>query len=123
MRDTQLKPVIGVTGYDLQEEEEVIREMLSWRPAGLIVAGLEHSDPARRMLGAADCPVVEVMDVDGTPVAHCVGISHLQAGQDMAGSFWTRGTGASDLSERRCRRISGPKNVCGGFWVNWRRAA
>lgn len=84
LRDTQLKPVIGVTGYDLQEEEEVIREMLSWRPAGLIVAGLEHSDPARRMLGAADCPVVEVMDVDGTPVEHCVGISHLQAGQDMA---------------------------------------
>ena len=84
LRNTELKPVIGVTGYDLHEEEEVIREMLSWRPSGLVVAGLEHSDPARKMLGSAECPVVEVMDVDGDPVAHCVGISHLQAGRDMA---------------------------------------
>ncbi|WP_058241552.1 LacI family DNA-binding transcriptional regulator [Shimia marina] len=84
LKATPLKPVIGVTGYDLLEEEEVIREMLSWRPTGVVVAGLEHNEAARTMLANADCPVVEVMDVDGTPVKHCVGISHLEAGRDMA---------------------------------------
>ncbi|MFY0618289.1 LacI family DNA-binding transcriptional regulator [Shimia sp.] len=84
LKTTALKPVIGVTGYDLQEEEEVIREMLSWRPTGVVVAGLEHNEAARKMLANADCPVVEVMDVDGDPVKHCVGISHLEAGREMA---------------------------------------
>ncbi|TCL10263.1 LacI family transcriptional regulator [Shimia isoporae] len=84
LKDTPLKPVIGVTAYDLEEEEEVIREMLSWRPAGIVVAGLEHTEAARKMMANADCPVVEVMDVDGDPVRHCVGISHLAAGRAMA---------------------------------------
>ncbi|ANP37851.1 LacI family transcription regulator [Phaeobacter gallaeciensis] len=91
LKETQLKPVVGVSGYELDEEEAVIREMLSWRPSGLIVAGLEHTEATRRMLEQADCPVVEVMDVDGTPVRHCVGISHLQAGRDMAAQILSQG--------------------------------
>ncbi len=86
-----LKPVVGVSGYDQKEEEDVIREMLSWRPSGLIVAGLEHTEATRRMLEQADCPVVEVMDTDGDPVGHCVGISHLEAGREMARAMLTRG--------------------------------
>lgn len=91
LKQSPLKPVVGVSGYELDEEEEVIREMLSWRPSGLIVAGLEHNEATRRMLEQADCPVVEVMDVDGTPLRHCVGISHLQAGRDMAAQILARG--------------------------------
>ena len=83
---------MAISGYDLEEEESVTREMLSWRPSGLIVAaGLEHTEATRRMLQQADCPVVEVMDVDGDPVRHCVGISHLQAGRDMAEQILARG--------------------------------
>lgn len=88
---TQLKPVIGVSGYDLQEEEDVVREMLSWRPSGLVVTGLDHSDTTRKMLANAECPVVEIMDLDGEPVSHCVGISHRQAGRDMASTILGRG--------------------------------
>ena len=88
---TPLKPFVGVTGYDLDEEAEVIREMLSWKPSGLIVAGLEHSEAGRRLLRGARCPVVEVMDVDGSPVSHCVGISHRQAGRDMGRAILARG--------------------------------
>jgi len=91
LADSPLKPVVGITGYDLEEEEEVIREMLSWRPSGLIVAGLEHNEATRRMLQQADIPVVEVMDVDGDPVGHCVGISHLEAGREMAELILSRG--------------------------------
>lgn len=91
LKESPLKPVVGVSGYELDEEEAVIREMLSWRPSGLIVAGLEHNDATRLMLEQADCPVVEVMDIDGEPVRHCVGISHLQAGREMAAQILERG--------------------------------
>ncbi|MFY0597938.1 MAG: LacI family DNA-binding transcriptional regulator [Cognatishimia sp.] len=91
LKDSSLKPVVGVSGYDIEEEESVIREMLSWRPSGLVVAGLEHTETTRNMLRSAHCPVVEVMDTDGAPVGHCVGISHLDAGRDMARKIVERG--------------------------------
>ena len=71
-----LQPVIGFTNYEPEREREVLFEMLSWRPSGVIVAGLEHDDAARRMLERAECPVVEIMDTDGPAIDACVGISH-----------------------------------------------
>ncbi len=88
---TDLQPVIGTSQYDLEREEQVIYEMLSWRPSGLIVAGLEHTDAARAMMRNAGVPVVEVMDVDGDPVAAAVGISHGAAGRAMAAEIVARG--------------------------------
>ncbi len=81
---TGLQPVVGVTNYLPDREESVIYEMLSWRPSGMIVAGLEHSTAARAMLGRAGIPIVEIMDIDGEPVDHAVGISHRRAGRQMA---------------------------------------
>ncbi len=79
-----LQPVTGVTDYDLQKEEAVIRQMLSWRPRGLIIAGLEHAESARKILRNSNIPIVEIMDVDGQPIQYCVGISHGRAGREMA---------------------------------------
>jgi len=84
LEDTQLQPVIGVTDYLPEKEEKVLYEMLSWRPSGVIIAGLEHSEASRTMLKAAGIPVVEIMDTDGTPVDAMVGISHRRAGREMA---------------------------------------
>ena len=58
--------------------------MLSWRPSGVIIAGLEHSDAAHSMLTAAGIPVVEIMDTDGEAIDACVGISHRRAGRMTA---------------------------------------
>lgn len=91
LRQSHLRPVFGMTDYNLDIEAEVIRDMLAWRPAGLIIAGLEHADVARNMLSTTDTPVVEIMDVDGTAIHHCVGISHQQAGYDMAQTMIRRG--------------------------------
>jgi LacI family gluconate utilization system Gnt-I transcriptional repressor len=82
--DTDLQPVVGVTNYLPEKEEKVLFEMLSWRPAGVIIAGLEHSDASRAMLRQAGVPVVEIMDSDGEPIDACVGISHRRAGRIMA---------------------------------------
>ncbi|WP_372573396.1 LacI family DNA-binding transcriptional regulator [Ruegeria jejuensis] len=84
LEDTELQPVVGVTDYLPEKEEKVLYEMLSWRPSGVIIAGLEHTEAARAMLDAAGIPVVEIMDTDGKPVDAMVGISHRRAGREMA---------------------------------------
>jgi len=84
LEETELQPVVGVTDYLPEKEEKVLFEMLSWRPAGVIIAGLEHSESSRAMLAQAGVPVVEIMDIDGEPIDACVGISHRRAGRKMA---------------------------------------
>ncbi|MBJ3761357.1 LacI family DNA-binding transcriptional regulator [Maribius pontilimi] len=91
LEGTDLQPVVGVTSYRPEKEEKVLYEMLSWRPSGVIVAGIEHSETARQMLRAADIPVVEIMDVDGEPVDAVVGISHRKAGRRMAEAILKQG--------------------------------
>ena len=107
---TELQPVVGTSQYDPAREEKVIYEMLSWRPSGLIVAGLEHTDAARAMMRNAGVPVVEVMDVDGAPVAAAVGISHEAAGRAMAAEIVARGyrrigyLGSSSIADARAQK-------------------
>lgn len=84
LEDTGLQPVVGVSNYSTDREEQVIYEMLSWRPSGLIIAGLEHSEASHAMLAQSGVPIVEVMDIDGTPIDSAVGISHRKAGRRMA---------------------------------------
>lgn len=82
--ETPLQPVVGVTNYKPEREEKVLYEMLSWRPSGVIIAGLEHSDASKAMLKAAGIPVVQIMDTDGEAIDATVGISHRRAGRMMA---------------------------------------
>lgn len=84
LEGTGLLPVVGVTDYMPEKEENVLFEMLSWRPSGVIIAGLEHSEASRAMLRQAGIPVVEIMDTDGEPIGACIGISHRLAGHKMA---------------------------------------
>ena len=84
LEGTELQPVVGITDYLPEKEEQVLYQMLSWRPSGVILAGLEHSEASCAMLRSAGIPVVEIMDVDGTPIDTAVGISHRRAGRQMA---------------------------------------
>jgi LacI family transcriptional regulator, gluconate utilization system Gnt-I transcriptional repressor len=84
LEGTGLQPVVGVTNYLPDREESVIFEMLSWRPSGMIVAGLEHTAAATAMMARAGIPIVEIMDIDGSPIDSAVGISHRRAGRQMA---------------------------------------
>lgn len=91
LNDTPLQPVVGVTNYLAEREERVVFEMLSWRPSGVIIAGIEHPDAVRAMLSASGVPVVEIMDTDGEPVDAVVGINQRAAGRAMAEAIVARG--------------------------------
>ena len=113
-----LQPVFGVTDYDLEKEYDVIRSMLSWNPAGLIVTGLDQSTEARRLLENANIPVVQIMDLDGTPIDACIGFSHHQAGAAMADALLQKGrekfayVGCDlDTDTRAVKRLAGFKEA------------
>lgn len=91
LEETELQPVVGVTDYMPEKEERVLFEMLSWRPSGVIIAGLERSDASRAMLKASGIPVIEIMDTDGIPIDAAVGISHRRAGRQMAKAILKQG--------------------------------
>lgn len=87
--------VLGLTHHTEQEEENWIRTVLSWQPAGLILTGRYHSPRAMDMLRNAGIPIVEIWDLNSSPLDMSVGINHFDCGFDM-GRYLT-GCGYSHL--------------------------
>nr|WP_321445601.1 LacI family DNA-binding transcriptional regulator [uncultured Cohaesibacter sp.] len=86
-----IRPVFGVSEYSTDIEEKIVYDLLSWRPRGLILMGLEHSPAVRQIIKQTGVRVAEVMDTDGEPISACFGISHYNAGEEMARHFIERG--------------------------------
>lgn len=82
--NTEFQAVIGVTDYDLERERDLVVSMMSWRPAGMIITNSTHHEDVDRILSKANFPVVEVMELSGSPIDMCVGLDHRKAGMEMA---------------------------------------
>ena len=57
--------LIASTGYSLEREEELLRALLGWHPAAIVVTGRRHSPGALALLAAAKAaatPVIEIWD-------------------------------------------------------------
>ncbi|MCR9137669.1 MAG: LacI family DNA-binding transcriptional regulator [Alphaproteobacteria bacterium] len=83
--------VIGISDYDLEKEESLVTSMISWRPAGFITTNLVHSKRTRNILANASVPVVEMMDISGTPIDICVGLDHRKVGRVMVDYLLRKG--------------------------------
>jgi LacI family gluconate utilization system Gnt-I transcriptional repressor len=75
--------VLGLTQHTQEAEEDWIKTVLSWQPAGLILTGRYHSARALEMLRGAGIPVVEIWDLNSSPLDMSVGINHFDSGFDM----------------------------------------
>lgn len=84
-------PILGVSNYDPAQEERLIADLLSWRPAGLVLAPAASTEGTRRMLAGSGVPVVEIMDIDPAPIDMAVGLSQRAAGRAMAHYLLGRG--------------------------------
>lgn len=76
---TKFSIQIGNTRYSALKEEEMVRKFLTQKPAGMIVTGVDQTEVTRNLLAAADCPVVQVMDLTDDPIDSVVGFSNFQA--------------------------------------------
>lgn len=83
VEDSGLRIEIANTRYHPDLEQGIVAEILRHRPAGIIISGVDQSAGTRRMLEAADCPVVQIMDLTDDPIQKVVGFSHFEAGREM----------------------------------------
>src|SRR5690606_6317909 len=42
--------LLGTSRYSLEVEEDLLRLMLAWRPAGVFITGKDHSDASNQLL-------------------------------------------------------------------------
>ncbi|QCI12869.1 LacI family DNA-binding transcriptional regulator [Pseudomonas putida] len=76
--------LLGVSGYQTEQEQELLEVILSRRPDGIILTGTLHTSLSRNRLRAAGVPVVETWDLSAEPIDMLVGFSHEQAGREVA---------------------------------------
>ncbi|MEM8850606.1 MAG: LacI family DNA-binding transcriptional regulator [Pseudomonadota bacterium] len=75
----KLQLLLGITNYDLDAEERLVRQLLARRPEAFILTGGTHTDVTRKLLQAVDCPVLEMWDIPAQPIQHVVGFSNAEA--------------------------------------------
>ncbi|MFT3955230.1 MAG: LacI family DNA-binding transcriptional regulator [Piscinibacter sp.] len=112
LRPAGYQTLIGVTHYDNAEEEQLLREQLLHRPAGLLVTGLERSEAARQLIAGSGVPCVHLMETSRAEGVHCVGFSQADAGAAMTRHLLERGHrriafGAAQLDARTMQRLEG----------------
>lgn len=112
LRPAGYQTLIGITHYDPAEEEQLLREQLLHRPAGLLVTGLERSDATRALIERSGVPCVYLMEASDQPGLHCVGFSQQEAGAAMTRHLLARGRrriafAAAQLDPRTLQRRAG----------------
>ena len=116
LRRAGYQTLIGVTHYDPAEEEQLLREQLLHRPAGLLVTGFDRSEATRGLINHSGVPCVHLMETSSTPGMYSVGLSQSEASAAMTRHLLERGYrrvafAAAQLDPRTMQRLEG-----------WRRA-
>lgn len=83
--------MIGSHNHSIAEEERWLRQIVSWRPAGVILSGRAHTPGTVEVLRNAGMPVVEIWDLTTSPIDMAVGFSHFDCGAEMGQFLLRRG--------------------------------
>ncbi len=112
LRPAGYQVLMGVTHYDTDEEEQLLREQLLQRPAGLLVTGLSRSDAARALIAQSGVPCVHLMEMSALSGVYSVGFSQADAGAELTRHLLERGYRriafvAVQLDARTLQRMDG----------------
>jgi LacI family gluconate utilization system Gnt-I transcriptional repressor len=112
LRHAGYQTLIGITHYDTHEEEQLLREQLQHRPAGILVTGLDRSDAARALIEKSGIPCVHMMELAQSPDVNSVGFSQTQAAITLTEHLLQRGRqriafAAAQLDPRTMQRLDG----------------
>ncbi len=83
--------MIGASNHAVEQEEDWVRQVVSWRPAGVILSGRLHTPATVELLRQSAMPVVEVWELTTSPVDMAVGFSHFDCGMEMGQFLLRRG--------------------------------
>lgn len=130
IHDSKLQMAIGVSHYHQEREFELVNDMLAWRPAGIVLTGLQHDNRTINLLKQNKVNTVEMIDVDGQPVSNCVGLSQRAAAEAVANHLITKGYtrfgyvgSALQVDERAQKRKVAFENVLAGKGFKIERTA
>jgi len=112
LRPAGYQTLIGITHYDIGEEEQLLREQLLHRPAGVLVTGMERSEATRKLIAGSGVPCVHLMEVSEVPGVYSVGFSQQSAGVAMTKHLLASGHrriafAAAQLDPRTLQRRDG----------------
>ena len=112
LRSAGYQTLMAVTHYNPIEEEQLLREQLQHRPAGLMVTGLERSNATRQLIAQSGVPCVHLMEASGSPGIYSVGFSQFDASVDMTRHLLSRGKrriafAGAQLDPRTLQRLDG----------------
>lgn len=83
--------MIGAHEQSAEVEEAWVRAILSWRPAGVIISGRTHTASTLELLKAQAIPVVEIWNLDTSPIDISVGFNHYDCGREMGRYILSKG--------------------------------
>jgi LacI family gluconate utilization system Gnt-I transcriptional repressor len=115
LRAEGYQALIGVTHYDSAQEEKLLREQLTHRPAGVLLTGLNSSPGTAALIASSQVPCVHLMDLppEGeTDSPYCVGFRQIDAGFAITRHLLDRGCrrivfAGAQLDERVMQRLHG----------------
>ncbi len=76
--------IIGSHNQQVSEEELWLKNILAWRPAGVLLSSKHHSKGTLKLLKDAGIPVVEFWNLNTSPLSMSVGFNEYDSGFDMA---------------------------------------
>lgn len=83
--------MIGAHENESEKEEAWIKNILSWRPAGIILSGSKHTIATRELLKSQGIPVVEIWNLNTSPIDVSVGFNHFDCGYEMGNYILEKG--------------------------------
>lgn len=98
--------LLSLSEYSKDREAQLVAALLSRRPDGMVLTGINHGAETRKLLMSSSIPVVETWDLTPTPIDMLVGFSHEKIGETIGRYLIGKG----------CRRF-------GLVWADDERAA
>jgi LacI family gluconate utilization system Gnt-I transcriptional repressor len=124
LRPAGYQTLIGITHYDQGEEEQLLREQLQHRPAGLLVTGFDRNEATRALIAGSGVPCVHLMELGDErsepsaphapphPPVYTVGLSQTRAAAALTQHLLAQGYrriafAAAQLDPRTLQRRDG----------------
>lgn len=79
--------MLASSDYSVEIEEDLVKSLLSWSPAGIVLVGRHHSRNTLRTLVEDGLPVVEVGEYLEGAIDNNIGFSHRDVGRRVARHF------------------------------------
>jgi len=79
--------MITPSQYDLDKEEQIVRDALRWRPAAIVLSGVTHSPATVEMIQRSNIPLAEVWGETNNPRDIVVAVPNRSAAHRMTQSL------------------------------------